>query len=194
MRYLILRPVSPTDPRHLRIESTAHLHELFPLLVETSLEEEAVESARSMFPDAIAMPVPFKVGSGEMFLLGLLESIATRPNGNEDINNIAIPFVMLVQAVAEDAVDRRTIKDCHQFTSRLWQAPVVDPTENVSTHTVELRASNLPNPVRTKAVVGERNGRLTIRCAVGGVAMSISFESPDTEITAAEYSSRRRAK
>lgn len=193
MRYLILRPKSPTDPRHLLIQSTEHLHEIFPMLVETALEEEAMESVRAMFPDAIAMPVPFKIGSGEAFLLGILENISAAPpdTSTHDANGVAFPFVLLVQAVPVDAIDRRTNRERGQFTRRLWQAPVVDPVDNISRYTVELRSSDLPNPVRTKAVVGERDGRLTIRCAVGGVALSITFESPDTEITANGYSSRR---
>ena len=159
--------------------------------MDSDTEEEAVELARSMYPDAVAMPIPFRIGSGEVFLLGLLENISARPNpALHDLNGIAIPFVLLVQAVAEDAIDRRSIKERKQFTSRLWQAPVVEPTENVSTHTVELRASDLANPVRTKALVGERDGRLTIRCMVGTIAMSLTFESPDTEITSNGKSTR----
>jgi hypothetical protein len=192
MRYLILRPVSPTDPRHLAIESLPHLHELFPLTVECSLEEEAVESVRAMYPDAIAMPVPFRVGSGEMFLLGILASIATRPNGNEDINSIAIPFVLLVQAVAEDAIDRRTLKDRKQFTSRAWQPPVVDPAGSVARYVVELRASDLATPVRTHATVGTHDGKLAIRCAIGGVAMSITFEDPSAVLLSDSGSSGER--
>jgi hypothetical protein len=193
MRYMILRPSRPTDPRHLGIESTPHLHEVFPPTVECSLEEEAVEAVRLMYPDAVAMPVPFRIGSGDVYLLGILENISARPPSldGHDIDGVTFPFVLLVHALAVDALDRRTNKERKQFTSRLWQAPVVDPTENVSTVWVELRASDLPNPVRTKAVVGERDGRLTIRCSVGGVAMSITFEAPDAVVTAQGHSSRR---
>lgn len=192
MRYQVLRPKSPTDPRHLKLESTEHLNEVCPMIVEASIEDEAVEAVRAMYPDAIAMPVPFKLGSGEGFLLGILESIATRPSGDSDVHADPIPFVLLVRATADDAVDRRTLRDRQQFSRQLWQAPVIDPTDNISRHTVELRASNLPNPVRTKAVCGEHNGRLTIRCVVDGVALSITFESPDAEITAQGYSTRHR--
>ena len=193
MRYLILRPVSPADPRHLAIDGIPHLHELFPLTVECESEEEAVETVRSMYPDAVAMPIPLKIGSGEMFILGIVADVtdAPVPARWSDPTDVVIPFVLLIQAVAEDSRERKDIRDRAHFSAHRWKAPVREPTDNVVEYTVELRATDLANPVVTTARVGEHDGRLTIYCVIGGIEMSMKFTEATARLDSSCFSSHR---
>ena len=182
MRYLILRPATPVDPRRLTITSLQHLHEMFPVTVECSTETEAMESVRSTYPDALPMPVPVTVGSGEIFLLGIMEDAIKADVARlamTDVEQSSFPFALFVQAVGDCGADRKQIANRKQFNRSVWRAPVVVPRD-YDIHCIELRASYLENQVRTTVDVGRTpDGRLALRVLVNDVATSIVFDDAD---------------
>lgn len=179
MRYLVLKPRDPFDPRALRITSLADLHNHIPTVADCDRERDAVTAVRSMYPDAVGMPCPIHVGSGDMWLLGFVEE-AWKPINPDAV----IPFCVFVQLVAENAMDKATLqrKPAHAFDRQLWKLPIVRPELGAS-HEVEIRASDLEVPAFVNARVGTYNGRLTIYAEVGGIEMSMTFRDADTKFT-----------
>lgn len=175
MRYVLLKPASPSDPRRHNFASLDGLHGAFPPVLETDTEGAMVTAVRHMYPDAVAMPVPFKVGSGDVFLLGLVDSVrsAMPAASAQDPGEVFIPFVVLVQAVAERESDRRQIKKNHQFNKSQWRVPAQRP--EVYRHVqAEVRTNELDNPAIVTAEVGpDKQDRDVIYCEVFGVPMSI---------------------
>lgn len=172
MIYQILNPLEPLDPRQAKIDSLMRLYEIMPSLVECDLEEEAVREVHDRYASAVAMPVPVPIGSGEVFLLGILADVRDAPNLKE------IRFPLFVHAVAETARDRKLVKERNQFSRRAWRTPVRCPTKEARTFKVEVRASDLETPMFVDATVGEIAGRLILHCEIGGIAMSVHFEDP----------------
>jgi hypothetical protein len=178
MRYQILLPDQPLDPRKVGVNSLARLYEVMRCTVECDLEEEAVQSVHDVYPSAVAMPIPLPVGSGEVMLLGILEDVRKAPG----FSDAEIPFVMFVYAVAEHAADRKVIQKREQFSRRAWRTPVQVPSRDARVHPVEVRAADLESPMRVDAQVGRVGGHLVIHCDVGGITMSVRFEDPALDL------------
>lgn len=175
MRYVLLKPAHPSDPRRHNFASQDGLLGAFPAVLETETEGSMVSAVRNMYPDAVAMPVPFTIGSGEVFLLGLVDSVhsAMPAASAQDPGEVFIPFVVLVQAAAERESDRRIIKKRGQFNRALWRVPAQRP--EVYRHVkAEVRTDELDNPAIVTAEVGpDKQDRDIIYCEVFGVPMSI---------------------
>lgn len=183
MRYLVMKPnhPQPTDPRFMSIDSLAHLLLLFPPVIDTDDEEDARDHVRSMYPDAVVMPVPLKVGSGDLRVLGVLESIRHyNPDGASSQTDVKFPFVAFVYARAETKLDHQRVRLGAQWTEKLWRAPVMYPNSRIDWTTVELRTSELPNPVRLPCELGRaEDGRLVLRIECGAWSLSIAFDPKD---------------
>ncbi len=178
MRYQILVPPNPTDPRELEIKSSDMLNDVLPIVMDCETEAQAVRYVRARYHDAVAMPFPVKVGSGEIVLLGIVPDPqrVIDPHGE-------IPFVMFVRMVAQHDADRHRLKKgpAGGFDRTLWKVPVINP-ELASTYQVDLRATDLEVPTFTGAHVGSHEGRLVIYVNVGGIEMSIRFEDPRVQL------------
>lgn len=173
MRYTILKPSGPFDPRRAEYPSLDHLREKMPSTADCELESQAAEAVRELYPDAIAMPVPIRIGSGEMLLLGILA--CAQPVDLEG----PIPFVGFVQAVPQHNMDQVAIKKRRQFNRTLWKAPVLAPRGDAHEVKVELRASDLEIPSRVVARMyrraDKRGGRPVLYLDLNGVEMSVEF-------------------
>jgi len=167
MRYLILAPTDPIDPRHLELKSSDALHELAPVVMDCASEKHAAQFVRNRYPEAVAMPVPVTIGSGKTVFLGFVDD----PSRKID-PDAPIPFVMFVQCVPQKAAG---------FTREFWKIPVVKP-EMAKTHQIDLRHTDLDVPVFTEARVGTHNGRLAIHVEIGGVEFSIRFQDPRAQL------------
>lgn len=173
MRYAILRPLEPTfDPRHVELKDYAHLHELLPPVAELETETEAVSCARRMYPGALAMPMPLKIGSGHTVALGFVEDPSEPFDQDDDI-----PFVLFVQPLPQSDLDRRSIwaainKGKPLFDQRAWSLKPVRP-ELHRTMAIEWRTSELDAPAYLDARVGYEDGRLVIYAEMGEHSMSI---------------------
>jgi hypothetical protein len=174
MRYTILKPNTPTDPRHLSFASLEHFRAEFPSIADCDLERQVIEQVRNMYPDAIVMPIPLEVGSGKTMILGVLESAdsPTDPNGT-------IPYVLFVQAISQSGAETALIKRNGQFSRSAWAAPVIAPRGDYELKRVELRGSNIEQPLRINAAVFRRadrhGGHRTIFLDLGEVQMSIEL-------------------
>lgn len=183
MFYRVLFPPSPCDPRHVRHASLVAFarwvggegYTYGPKLTEAA----AAESVRERFPDAVGMPMMVTVGSGEMVMLGLVESIRSpRPTELEDAASFEIPFVAIVLAIAETTADK---KPGRQFNAMTWSLPPQRPRIEFATHHgVEIRTSELPNPLLADVEEGaDRDGRRILHVAVGGgLELSLAFAPP----------------
>jgi hypothetical protein len=172
MRYLILKPTEAVDPRELELASLANLHAAMPAVMDCETEAQAVAYVRRVLPDAVAMPVPVAIGSGQTFLLGIVADGSRRidPDGE-------IPFALCVQAVAQNDADRHRMKKGQVFDRLAWKVKPVCP-ELAHAYKVELRASDLDVPAFVDAKVGHHNGRLVIYVELGGIEMSLGFVEP----------------
>jgi hypothetical protein len=185
MRYTILRPAEPLDPRHAGFASLDELRAAMPSVRDCDLEVETMLEVRALYPDGIAMPVPVRLGSGdEVFLLGILPDIGAPKNPDAKI-----PFVLFVQAIPQHDADRRQIQKREQFSRRLWKPPVLKPTSPIIAHEldVELRATDLEQPTRTAVQLYARPDRhgfshWVLYLEVGGVEMSIELRDPGVQI------------
>lgn len=171
MLYLVLRPPHPFDPRDSEFRSMDNLHECIPIAMHCDTEREAVAYVRSRFPDAVAMPVPVPVGSGEIVLLGFVAD-PSRPVSDQD----DIPFILFVQAMAGGKTAKRSA-----FDRSLWKVPVIRP-ELYGECDVDLRATDLEVPSFTKARIGHRDGKQVIYVEVGGIEMSLMFLDPEIQL------------
>lgn len=184
MRYELLLPAdpkTPVDPRRFdAIRSIADLNFWLKQHSMHDIERSAVDAVRQMYPDGLAMPVPVRVGSGTVWLLGIIESIRRQPTDAED----DIPFVLFVRAVPEGERDRDKIKtQAHRiFHREAWKIPVAMPAVILDTVRAELRASDLENPNLVSVVVGVTRGRNVLFLEINGVKMSLTFEKPFAEI------------
>lgn len=176
MRYQILQPSAPLDPRKHHFDSLDAFHAVLPVVDADDLEEDAVASVRRRYPDALAMPCPVKIGSGTVWMLAIIEGISVPRNPDDDI-----PFVLFVRAQAETDRERKAIGDYKHWNRKLWKAPVLQPmidTETVSMP-VELRTSEIDEPRELHATVGHaRDGRVVIYCQLAGVELSLAFSEP----------------
>lgn len=181
MRYTLLRPAEPVDPRDLNFASNDALNAALPIYKECDLQSQAMQEVRALYPDCVVMPVPLRLGSGDVFLLGVLPDV-----GAPRDPDAKIPFVMFVMATAQHGSDTTQIKKRQQWDRRLWKPPVLktptdaDPVEDLD---IEFRASDLEQPIRMQAEVytrTDRNGvrRLVMYLELGGVEMSIEVMDP----------------
>lgn len=182
MRYRILKPTKPTDPRSLQLGSLAVLDAILSPIFECATEKECVKHLRSMCDGGVAMPVPVTIGSGQSYLLGFVEDEMAVRRVDPDQE---IPFVLFVHPVAENDDDRRVIKaaGARLFDRKLWKVPVVC-AELAKTYDVEIRASDAEVPVFTTARVGHHKGKLVIYAEAAGVELSIAFDDPNVRLTA----------
>lgn len=178
MRYTILRPSKPFDPRNDTFKSMEDLRRYAPSIGDYDLEREAANRIRELYPDAVVMPVPIGLGSGETYLLGVLESIDAERNPERHI-----PFVAFVQAISQHIGDERVLKKRGQFTRSAWKCPVLAPTPGDGEWAdldVELRGTNLEQPVRIGAVAYRRTntGNVVLYLKLPDVEMSIELLDP----------------
>lgn len=180
MRYLILKPRSgPIDPRGLDLASQAALHEAIPPISEHDTEEDAARRARRFLPDAVALPMPVRVGSGHTVLLGFISEEDQRRAVDPDA---ALPFVLFVQPVTQTDHERAKLKKgASPFRMDVWKLWPICP-DIYEPAGVELRATEFPSPVFTEARHGAHNGRLTIFVQVGESQMSMVFDNPELKL------------
>lgn len=176
MRYKILRPSSPTDPRAFDFGSINDLYNACPVATEYELEQEAVDYARGVHPDLVAMPIKVPIGSGHVVLLGLVA------HDNQCDPELAIPYVMFVQAVPENNRDRTTLTRSNhpQYHRELWKPDVRRPPSCVEStrHEVSIRATELEAYRSVPAFAFRREGKLVIYAQVGDAEISLEFVDP----------------
>jgi hypothetical protein len=186
MRYTILRPSEPTDPRSLTFAHLDELRTMLPSITDCDLEVQAMQEVRKLYPNAVVMPVPLELGSGHVQLLGVLPDVgAPRDPGGK------IPFVLFVQAIPQHDGDRRAVKKREQFSRRLWRTPVLEPVHGATNGMlpeiedldIELRTSEIDNPLTITAQVFSRPdrqgfGHRVICFQVGDAKVSIEFSDP----------------
>lgn len=179
MRYQILKPNQPLDPRRLELGSLEALTNRAPVIAECATEAECAAQARRLLPDAIAMVFLLEIGAGKSIVLGLTAREEDRQGVQADGE---IPFALLVYATTENAMERQRMRRGEPpFTEAQWKLRPVCP-DLYRTEEVELRATDLRVPAFTTARIGSHNGRLTIYVEIGGIEMSMTFADPDLEI------------
>ena len=190
MRYAILQPARPVDPRQLDFASIEALHDALPKVADPPTEPAAVEWVRDRYPDAIVMPIPMRIGSGVTVLLGIIASVDVPHAGDG-----TIPFSAFVAPTPQTDKERLAIKNAAQgkgaapFARKMWSTPTAAPNVGVDMLDLELRASNMETPVRLTGKVGRRLGadgvdRLCLQLEHGGTAISIEFR--DAELVLVE--------
>lgn len=178
MKYVILKPAKPLDPRRLvNLKSVDELDKWFEHIGTSDQEAAIVPLVRQLLPDSVPMPVPIKIGpvregAGEVFLLGFVEdsSVAVDPNGD-------IPFVLFVHARGEGGGDTFQLKKLgHRIYDRtLWRLPPIRP-ELARVYDVEARVTDLEVPLFTELRVGTHNGRLVLWADLLGKQISFTFD------------------
>lgn len=178
MRYQVLIPPAPMDPRMLKLESLDALLKVAPEASVHLTETGTSQHIRHRWPDAVAMPMPVAIGSGDCMLLAIVAD-PTRLIGAD----VMIPCVAFVRPMADNDAEKRSMKrnPGKIFSRGLWKVPVIKPELN-ALHRVEIRANDLEVPMFTGARVGYHEGRLTIYVEVGESEMSIRFEDPRLQI------------
>lgn len=181
MRYTILEPAfTPTfDLRAYEFASTDEIYERLKPVREFSLEPDAATCIFNMFPDALAMPVPVKIGSDTSWMLGIIEN-GTRPR---DVD-AEIPFIRFVRAMPERDKERKLVGSHKHWTAALWRTPVATPTTSTASFTpVEVRATDLDHPAVVNAMFGHtEDGRSVVRCELNGIAVSFTFNDKQVQI------------
>lgn len=175
MRYLILKPTAPVDPRTLKLASTLELHAKIPPLVECEHERAAVAFVRKVMPDAVGMLFPIQIGSGQTVLLGFVADDVQRRAVDPEK---PIHFELIVQPVPQNEGDRVHLKrrPGEAFTRALWKVPP-EPPDLYKRHAVEIRATDAEVPIFVDALVGrDQRGRLLIYADVAGIQMSMHFD------------------
>lgn len=183
MRYYVLQPSSPVDPRELEFASLMDLRRELPIVAESDLESDAVDEVRRRYPNALAMPVPVDIGSGTTLLLGIVAGDARIDAGR------SIPFVLFVHAVPESGRDKRDIVATTQYSRTKWRLPVLRPPEHpaeVGHHQVSIRASDLDQFAAVDATTFRRDARQVIYVQVGDAEMSLEFQDPTIRISASQ--------
>jgi len=170
MRYSILKPASPTDPRHLVFGSQDELYAQLPRILECENEDETVLAIRSVYPDGLGMPIPLKMGSGVISLLGIISDIHQPHDGGA-----AIPFVMFVQPHPLNGADRRVLFDRKKWALRP-KTPIVHDGVQPRTYQAELRSPELEQGVIIPLIVSRtEEGRLLLYAPVGDTQFSIEL-------------------
>lgn len=172
MKYLILKPTKPFDPRTLKLQTTTDLHAVMPPVIECETEREAVERVRRIIPDGAAMPCPLKIGAVEVVLLGLVDDPERQVSADSEI-----PFALCVQAISQNSGDTYQLKKNPRaiFEAALWRIPPIRP-ELAEEVNVEVRGTDLSLPIFTTARIGaDRHGRSTIYVDIGGISVSITL-------------------
>lgn len=180
MRYALLTPADATtlDPRGRVFGSMESLNATFTLHGEYHLEQEAAEEAMETYPNGMAMPVPVKVGSGTIWMLGIIENISVARDPDAEI-----PFVMFVHAIAEREREKARITTHQHWNRKLWKPPVLKPMGISVVTPVELRATDLDQPSLLDARFGMMaDGRAVLYCELNGVEMSIVFNEPGVRL------------
>lgn len=185
MRYEVLHPKTWCDPRDLDLTSLEDLSRLAARRDDYATEQEAVSAVRKIYPDAIAMPCPLKVGEDGIVILGVLDKC--RPVSSDPAD--AIDFALLVIPRPENDLDRKQIAKGKKstFNQAKWKPPVIRP-ELAQKCSVELRGTDLALPVTVIAEVGHYQGRLAIRAELEGIAISLVFHDKTIQIVPASPS------
>lgn len=175
MRYHLLKPIEPLDPRSLQLSSTAALHAVVPVAVDCETQAEAAESVRLLYPEFVAMVVPVKIGSGTTWMIGILEHSRKRYSDMDE----QIPFVLLVKAEPERERDRRLIDQRAHFDQQIWRSHPLDVAADLVNlvATAEIRSTELVSPFNSEVVIGRTaDGRLLLTTNVQGHDLSIAFD------------------
>jgi len=179
MKYLVLKPPVAFDPRNRTFANLECLLELVPKVSTCDFEGDAADEVRELYPDALAMPTPVKIGSGTSWMLGIIASVDTPRDPDAEI-----PFVCFVMAQAETDRERKKLATPKHWTQSLWKPQVVRPTGSITTP-IEIRATDLPQPSMLDAKIGKTaDGRTVLYATLGGIELSITFRDPDVAITA----------
>lgn len=199
MRYHVLRPTTPIDPRLMTFKSVEDLDaQISPalyldgkLMASSSMrvevpfvardEADVVRYVRDRMPDAVPMPVPIRIGTAESFLLGFVADPAKRIDPEGDI-----PFVLFVHARADNGGDTfRLKKDRHKVYNRsLWRLPPICPDIS-KTVAVEVRHPDFEVPFYTSAEigVGPDGTHHVLWMDLLGKELSITFRDDDVKLT-----------
>lgn len=181
MRYLVLKPATPTDPRKLHLVNHDALLAAAPAIADCELESEAVMTVREMYPDAVAMPIPVQIGSGTEWLM----AVVADSDADVGAPEAEIPFVLFVRAVPERGRDKQRIADNASFDRKKWKSPVHHATATTANpFEIELRGTDLDTSVMATAIVGRLpDGRTVITTEVGGIEVSIAFKDRNVGLT-----------
>jgi hypothetical protein len=171
MRYQVIKFATPTDIRKHEFGSLEQLLRTYPPVAELASEVEAAAAVRDMYPDAVGMLCPVRLGSGQATTVALVECLI--PVKVED----HIPFVVLVLARPESDLDKRAIQKNRHFAMEKWKPPVLMP--DGPTARCEVRASNSPLPTRASATFGVVRGKLAIRLQEGELAFSVAIDEDE---------------
>ena len=163
MRFTILRPANPLDIRHLEIKSVDHLREQVPSISDHADEAEVVRAVRDLFPDAVAMPVPVRVGVGDMMLMGILPSVRTARNPDD-----IIPFVLFVQASPETSLDHQMTKKRRQWNRHLWRSPVLKPRGDFRGVDLNVQFHDMEVPMPVTGYMWRRSNGSGVYANAGG--------------------------
>jgi hypothetical protein len=171
MRYSILKPPVAFDPRNREFKGLLELYDVIPVVTSTDLESDAADDIFEDYPDALAFPCPIKVGSGTIWMMGILASSSTPrdPDGE-------IPFVAFVMAQAEREREKKLLASHAHWNKKLWKSPVMLPNDmSASTTPVEVRGTDLDHPAVVEGTFGRTpDGRSVIHCELNGVAVSFT--------------------
>ena len=184
MRFAIWKMKSNRDPRFQSFGNLAELAKATELIGECATQSEAAAECRLLYPDSVGMPFQLKVGSGTLWMLGLVEDVTVLVNVKKEV-----PFVLLVHAIddtppATNVPGRPRPKSKSKpmpFWVDAWRLPVIRPSNQpdpISTP-VEVRSTGIDIPQRASASLfsitrnGERHAVLHVE--IGGVPLSVEF-------------------
>lgn len=184
MRYQVLIPPSPVDPRDEEFPSADDLYRVLPVAGVHPTERAAASMVRDRFPDAAGMPMVVDLGSGQVMLLGFVAD-PERPIDPDD----AIPFACFVRVLADTDADRVYLAKLQKmgnspFKRELWKIPVHKP-ELARRMRVDLRSTDLEVPAFVEMSVGSHEGHLTLHAEIGEFQMSIRFADPRVQVVVA---------
>ncbi len=169
MDFSVLKPKAKTyDPRMTEFESSAQfdLHFDEGLTENFGLESAALKRVREDFPEMVAMPFPVKIGSGTVFVMGIIANATEAVQAQDSLNSGTahdLPFVLIVRASAESSLERGRMKKdgIHVYNRAMWSTPVVErPTGATAIVPMTLRAKAPDFPKVVDAVIGMSAGRV----------------------------------
>jgi len=173
MRYQLMFPPHGVPPvaDYKTIED--FVESMHGISEETDLESDAIARVRARWADAYAVVIPRAIGSGDIWVLGILES----PHAELSVGSQPHPFKAVIMAKAENASDKKSISKRSHFSREMWKLPV-EHVRGPATN-IEIRRAGLVAPVRAVATIGTVGVKPVLTFEIGGVPMSIRFDDED---------------